>query len=205
MHIHRFMTAACAGLALTVSAMVAPAQAQDMNAQQLFDAGRFAEAAAKVPDEAGDDQHYLAALAHQRLNHADEAKAEFQRLGGGDENNPWTFIGRSATAQIDGDLGGSEAAARRAIELNGELSEAHFQLGQTLYAASNWAGAADAYDRAAQLNPGNAYAHYFAGQSFYRARRVDRMAQHFEYFLKLAPQAPERPQVEAVMRTVRGR
>jgi hypothetical protein len=50
-----------------------------------------------------------------------------------------------------------------------------------------------------------AYAHYNAGMNFYKASRVDRMAVYFENFLKLAPNAPERPAVESIMRTVRGR
>jgi hypothetical protein len=39
----------------------------------------------------------------------------------------------------------------------------------------------------------------------YRANHPDRMANHFEQFLKLAPDAPERPEVTQIMRTVRGR
>jgi hypothetical protein len=31
------------------------------------------------------------------------------------------------------------------------------------------------------------------------------MASHFELFVKLAPQAPERPEVESILRTLRGR
>lgn len=190
-------------VALAVAAWM-PAAAQEMSPSQLFDAGRYAEVVQAVPDEAGDDQRYLEAQAHQRLNQLDEAKARLQQLGGGDEGNPWTFIGRSAVAQIDGDAGAAEAAARQAVAQSPGLFEAHYQLGQALYAASNWAAAADAFVQATKVAPSHAYAHYYAGQAYYRAKRVDRMAQHFEYFLKLAPSAPERPQVEAVMRTVRG-
>jgi hypothetical protein len=39
----------------------------------------------------------------------------------------------------------------------------------------------------------------------YRAKHIDRMAKHFEAFLALAPDAPERTEVESIMRTVRGR
>jgi len=200
LHVSR-ASAACLVIALSAWTLAA---AQEMSPQQLFNAGRFNDVVRSVPAEAGDDAAYLAALAHQRLNQAGEAKARLARLGGGDENNPWTFIGRSATAQIDGDHAAAEAAARRAVELNGELFEARYQLGHALYAASNSAGAAEAFEHATKLSPNHAYAHYYAGQAFYRAKRVDRMAQHFEYFLKLAPTAPERSQVEAVMRTVRG-
>lgn len=190
---------------VALSGIPTVALVQDMSPQQLFDAGRYAEVVQAIPDETGDDMKYLKAQAHQRLNQPGEARAVLQQMGGGDEANPWTFVGRAGAAQVDGDLAGSEAAARQALALNGGLVEAHYQLGQTLYAASNWAGAADAFAQAAEMAPGHAYAHYYAGQAFYRAKRVDRMAQHFEYFLKLAPAAPERPQVEAVMRTVRGR
>jgi tetratricopeptide (TPR) repeat protein len=189
----------------TGGAAVASAQAPEMSPQQLFEAGRYAETVQAIPDETGDDMKYLEAQAHLRLNQNDEARSRLQQMGGGDENNPWTFIGRSAVAQIEGNAPEAAAQARRAAELNGGLPEAHYQLGQALYAANNWAAAADAFAQAATLAPTHAYAHYHAGQAFYRAKRVDRMAQHFEYFLKLAPQAPERPQVEAVMRTVRGR
>ena len=50
-----------------------------------------------------------------------------------------------------------------------------------------------------------AYAHYYAGLSYYQAERIDLMAAFFESFLKLAPDAPERAQVESIMRTIRGR
>jgi len=194
-----------ASVVWVLSGFATVAPAQDLSPSQLFDAGRYAEVVQAIPGEAGDDMTYLAAQAHLRLNQPGEATSVLQQMGGGDDGNAWTFVGRAGAAQIDGDMAGSEAAARRAVELNGGLAEAHYQLGQSLYAASNWAAAADAFAQASELAPGNAYAQYYAGQAFYRAKRVDRMAQHFEYFLKLAPSAPERPQVEAVMRTVRGR
>lgn len=201
----RLMHVAVAGFVLVATGTATSHAQEEMSPQQHFDAGHYQAVVDATPQDAGDDARYLAAQAHLRLNQPAEAKARLEQLGGGDENNAWTFIGRAGAAQVDGDFAASEAAARRAVELNGGLAEAHYQLGQSLYAASNWSAAADAFAQAAQLSPGNAYAHYFAGQAFYRAKRVDRMAQHFEYFLKLAPSAPERPQVDAVMRTVRGR
>ena len=50
-----------------------------------------------------------------------------------------------------------------------------------------------------------AYAFYQAGLAYYRHQRIDLMAARFESFLNAAPQAPERTQVESIMRTVRGR
>jgi tetratricopeptide (TPR) repeat protein len=204
MRTHRFGSLVAAVLVVAVSSVVAAARMQEMSPQQLFDAGRYAETIQAIPEETGDDMKYLAAQAHLRLNQNAEAKAKLQQMGGGDEGNPWTFIGRSAAAQVDGNAAEAENNARQATTVNAGLPEAHYQLGQALFAANKWAPAAEAFAQAGKLAPTHAYAHYFAGQAFYRAKRVDRMAQHFEYFLKLAPQAPERPQVEAVMRTVRG-
>ena len=38
-----------------------------------------------------------------------------------------------------------------------------------------------------------------------RIKRADLTAEHLERFVKLAPMAPERPAVESLMRTLRGR
>jgi hypothetical protein len=53
--------------------------------------------------------------------------------------------------------------------------------------------------------PTFAYAHYNAGMAWYQARRLDKMATHFETFIRLAPGAPERPAVEQLMRSIRRR
>ena len=55
------------------------------------------------------------------------------------------------------------------------------------------------------LDPSFAHAYYYAGLSRYRANRPDLMAARFERFLKLAPDAPERTEVQQIMRTIRGR
>ena len=86
-----------------------------------------------------------------------------------------------------------------------DLPQPHFQLGLALARAQQWAEAAAAFDAASELQPNNAYAHYYGGMMHYRANRVDRMAVHFEQFLKLAPEAPERPEVVSIMRTLQAR
>ena len=83
--------------------------------------------------------------------------------------------------------------------------QAQFQLGRALDAKGENAQAADAFAKAAERKPQMAYAHYQAGMSFYKAKRVDKMAVYFENFLKLAPNAPESPAVQSIMKTVRGR
>jgi tetratricopeptide (TPR) repeat protein len=89
--------------------------------------------------------------------------------------------------------------------MNEGMAEAHYQLGLVYAKRQEWPQAAAEFDRVLQINPSNGYAHYYAGLMEYRANHPDRMANHFEQFLKLAPDAPERPEVTQIMRTVRGR
>ena len=111
----------------------------------------------------------------------------------------------SGTALIDGNLDGAAEAARKAVEADGNSAQARFQLGLVESARNNQQQSAEAFAKAAELDPQMAYAHYEAGMAFYKAKEVDRMAVYFENFLKLAPNAPERPAVQSIMRTVRGR
>ena len=106
---------------------------------------------------------------------------------------------------IDGNQDEAAEAAKKAVEADGNSAQARFQLGLVESARNNQQQAADAFAKAAELDPQMAYAHYEAGMAFYKAKKVDRMAVYFENFLKIAPNAPERPAVQSIMRTVRGR
>jgi eukaryotic-like serine/threonine-protein kinase len=56
----------------------------------------------------------------------------------------------------------SEAAARKALEIDDSLAGAHAALGQAMAAYDwNWAAAESEYKRAFELNPNDAQAHYF--------------------------------------------
>ena len=136
---------------------------------------------------------------------SDEARGTYARLAERREDDPWHFIGLSGQ-QLRRRPDRTARSHRRsqAVQMAGGLSEAHYQVGLVLAKRQDWREAAEAFDRAVDLNPANAYAHYYGGLMQYRAGRPDRMANHFEQFLKLAPEAPERPEVLQIMRTVRG-
>lgn len=183
------------------------ASAQEATPQKLFEAGKYQEAIdnVKARADAPQDQIYLRALAHRKLNQNDEAKQAFDMLAAAPEGSAWREIGRSGTAQVDSNLDAAEAAAKKAVELDANSAQARYQLGTVESARNNQALAAEAFAEAAVLDPQMAYAHYEAGMAYYKVRRIDRMAVHFENFLKLAPDAPEGPAVQSIMRTVRGR
>ena len=191
-------------IAMLLAITIAPA-AQDASPQKLFESGKYQEAidTVKKRSDASPEDVYVRALAHRKLNQNDDAKEAFGALAGRD--GAWKEIGNSGTAMIEGNMNNAAAAARKAVDADGNSSEARFQLGLVESARNNQQQAADAFARAAELNPQMAYAHYEAGMAFYKAKKVDRMAVYFENFLKLAPNAPERPAVQSIMKTIRGR
>jgi tetratricopeptide (TPR) repeat protein len=173
--------------------------------QKLFEAGRFQQVVETAGPDAEPEVVYLLAQSHQKLGAIEDARTAYAVLADRPDTDAWHFIGLSAQQLLDDDAGGALASARRAIEIDGSLADAHFQIGLAHAKRQEWREAAAAFDRTAELRPGSAYAHYNGGLMHYRANRLDRMAIHFEQFLKLAPEAPERPEVLQIMRTVRGR
>ena len=191
-------------IALLLAVTIAPA-AQDASPQKLFESGKYQDAidSVKKRSDAPPDQVYLRALAHRKLNQNDDAKEAFGALSRGD--GAWKEIGSSGTAMIDGNMNDAAAAARKAVDADGNSAQARFQLGLVESARNNQQQAAEAFAKATELDPQMAYAHYEAGMAFYKAKKVDRMAVYFENFLRLAPNAPERPAVQSIMKTIRGR
>ena len=82
------------------------------------------------------------------------------------------------------------------------MPEAYYQQGLAFSANQDFTRATVAFQKASDLDPTWAYAHYYAGLAYSKVRRIDLTAQHFQTFLRLAPQAPERAQVQSIMRTL---
>jgi len=193
-------------LALLVSVLALPwaAHAQG-RAQQLFEAGQDEAALAAAAEVPGDPAGaYLAGQVRLRMNQPAEAAQEFQRVAG-QADPAWQAVGQSATALAGGDLHAALDAGTRAVATAPGSFHANYQLGLVKAKMNDWAGAADAFGQAANINPTFAYAHYYAGIANSRIKRADLTAEHLDRFLKLAPMAPERPAVESLMRTLRGR
>ena len=179
--------------------------------RKLYEAGKYQQVidavAALTQPQPPPPVIYIAGLAHEKLQQPVRANQRFAQLSANrPETNAWVFVGRSATSlnQTPKRVDESIAAARRAIELEAQNPHAHYQLGLALSNKRDYAGASQAFARVTELDPANAYAHYYAGLSFYQVRRIDQVAKHFEAFLRLAPEAPERGQVASIMRTIRG-
>jgi tetratricopeptide (TPR) repeat protein len=185
--------------------LAAPVASQAQSPQQLFESGRYQDVVNSVGANASPDDLLLAARANLKLGRTDAARAAYARMQTGAQNNVWRLIGNSGVAETSGNTAGAVDNARKAASASPQSFAAQYQLGLALSAAKDFPAAAAAFEQAAKIKPSFAYAYYYAGMSRYSARQVDRMAAHFNTFVKLAPSAPERPAVENIMRTLRGR
>jgi len=193
-----------AAILLCVLGHAASAGAQT-EVRRQFEAGEYQPVIDAAGPEAEPSVLYLAALSHQKGGAVDQAVATAQRLASLPEDNAWHFVGESLVHLLGEQLDPAAAAARRAVDAPGAPPEAHYQLGLVLARQQQFREAAAAFDHVSEIDPANAYAYYYAGLMHQRAKRTDLMAVRFERFLKLAPSAPERPEVQQIMRTVRGR
>lgn len=193
-------------IALALALLASNAAAQDQaSVQRMFEAGQFREAANEAMPSSPPAVQYLGGLSLQKLGDAAGAAAAYSRLADRQGDAVWQAIGTSALQLLQGQIGPATQSAQTAAAAGDSVPEAHYQLGLAYAQQQAWNEAAASFDRASELNPSFAYTHYYGGLMHYRAGRPDRMAVHFEQFLKLAPSAPERPEVLQIMRTIRGR
>jgi tetratricopeptide (TPR) repeat protein len=190
-------------------ALVMAAGQSGSDVRQLFDAGRYqdvvkaTDAAAGASDSASRLQ-FLAAQSYSKLNDPNGARRTYQRLADSG-TNPWAPIGKAAVQLMDKQFDAAMASADQAVAAMPSLPEAHYQRGLVLMARNDYGNAADSFTKATTLDPNFAAPYYYAGLANYRIKRIDLMANNFSTFVKLAPNAPERPEVESILRTVRGR
>ena len=97
----------------------------------------------------------------------------------------------------------AEQALTEAQKINPNNPEIYLHRGKLLVEKKDYNGAVKELERAISLDPKQAYAHYYLGISYSNVKRPDKMVEHFGYFLKLAPEAPEAAKVKSVMRTIR--
>jgi tetratricopeptide (TPR) repeat protein len=196
--LNRSIVAVAAVLAWSGSAIAAE---QRPEVQRLFQSGSYEQAVEAARD--GDPAStFIAAQSLMKLDRNDRAVAELTRLRAS-ENPAWRLIGESGEAMIANDAGRAAEIARRAIEADGGNPFAHYQLGLATAKAGDWGTAVGAFTKSLELKPDFAYAHYYAALAYQRQRQLPKTAEHFDAFLRLAPDAPERGAVAAILRTIK--
>jgi len=95
--------------------------------------------------------------------------------------------------------------ARTAAAAYPESLFVQYELGLSYAVRSDFASAARIFDACIATAPTFAYAYYQSALAYQHLDRPDVMANRFDRFVRLAPNAPERPEVESVLRTIAGR
>ncbi|MBI4346795.1 MAG: hypothetical protein HY553_08060 [Elusimicrobia bacterium] len=185
--------------------LAAAAAAQDVRPlHRWYEQGRYQPIVDFVTPDSEPPVLFIAALAHRRL-HSGPGESELWARLSENPDKGWSAVGVSGERHLAGAFDEALAHAKKAVAAAPGAVESHLQLGFARSRLSQWRGAAAAFDGARNADPLFAYAYYYAGLMHHRANRPDLMAIRFEVFLRLAPRAPERPEVEQIMRTVRGR
>jgi tetratricopeptide (TPR) repeat protein len=174
---------------------------QRAEVQRLFQSGAYQQAVEAARD-ADEPTTYIAAQSLIKLERNDQANAELTRLRASQQPS-WRSIGESAEALLANDAGRAVEQARRAVEADGGNAFAQYQLGLSASKAGDFGTAVAAFTRATELKPDFAYAHYYAALAHQRMRQLPKAAERFDSFLRLAPDAPERSAVVAILRTLK--
>ena len=183
----------------------AAAQGTDASVQKLLERGALEQAIEKAESERNNPEStYLAAQAAAKMNNPGRVGELYARLSASSDG-VWKAIGESGAQFAGGDLNAAMAAANRAIAANEDHPYAHYQLGVVASRQGDFNRAAAALTRATELKPDLAYAHYYAGLAYQRVKQPAKMTEHLDAFMRLAPEAPERSSVAAIMRTLRPR
>ena len=174
---------------------------QRPDVQRLYQSGAY-DAVVDAARGADPASIYFAAQALLKLDRTEQAVAEFTRLRQSDRP-AWRLLGESGAALAANNAGGAVELGRKATEADGDNPFAFYQLGLAASKASDWGTAASAFTKAISLKPDLAYAHYYAALVHQRQRQLPQAAEHFDAFLRLAPEAPERQAVQAIMRSLK--
>ena len=173
--------------------------------QGLYESGRYHEVLNSVA--AGDGSAralWFAAQSSLRLGQRDEAAQRFAQLAQVGGTPAWQVVSDLAIGMLNDDPG----AIDRAREAAGAFPNdpfVQYQLGLAHARRNDMAAAAQAFDRSSQADPRFAYAYYSSGLTWDRLNRADLAIARLEMFERLAPEAPERPEVASILQTVRGR
>lgn len=175
--------------------------AQKPEVQRLYQSGSYEQAVQAAQD--GDPAStYLAAQSLMKLDRNDQANGEMAKLRASNQA-AWKLVGESGEAMLANETARAVDLARRAVEADGNNPFAHYQLGLSASKASDWGTAVAGFTKAIELKPDFAYAHYYAALAYQRQRQLPKTAEHFDAFLRLAPDAPERSAVAAILRTIK--
>ena len=173
--------------------------------QALYESGEDREIVnrvkSSVPNSLTGADRWFAAQSQLRLGQRSEALNDLAAL---------TQTGAEPAMQVAaqlaiGRLTNDEATLDQARTAAGAYPESllvQYELGLSYAGRHDFASAARIFDVCIATAPTFAYAYYQSALAYQQLDRPDIMANRFDRFVRLAPNAPERPEVESVLRTI---
>jgi tetratricopeptide (TPR) repeat protein len=195
---------------LTLVAVLAmPVAAQDLDeAEQAYRSAQYERAESLLrgivdaqPDNA--KASYLLGAALLEQNKMDEAEPRLSRALELNyaQDQVKVALGRIYLQRQQHDR--ALALLNEAQAANAENVEAYLYRGVARANRNEFGDAVNDLEKAIQMQPVNAKAHYYAGLAYNGLKRPDKMVEHFQMFLKLAPDAPEAARVRSLLRNLR--
>lgn len=173
--------------------------------QALYESGRYQEVVNSVNSgERTAQALWFAAQSSLRLGQRDEAASQFAQLPQAGGSPAWQVVSDLGQALLRDDAGEIDRARQAAAAYPSDPF-VQYQLGLAHARRNDMAAAADAFDRCTQADPRFAYGYYNGGLAYDRLNRADLAIVRLEMFVRLAPEAPERPEVTSILQTVRSR
>lgn len=176
-------------------------------ARELRDEGKTAEAiemVSKVVAEVPEFAEAYALLGDLLLADGNLEKAEENYVRSKELGNRSDAITGLAQVRVKQERFEEAKQMLDEAQANGvETAPVFYSRGVANAGLRQYAPAAQDLERSLELNPSNAIAHYYAGLAYNSLKRPDKMVEHFQIFLKMAPEAPEAARVRSVLRSVR--
>ena len=194
-------------IALLAGASILGAEELSEGAKQYRD-HRFAEAEKSLRaevDAQGDNAEARALLGRNlaALKKVDEGEAEIrkaQEMGLAEDK---VQVAMAAAAIERRDTGKAMELLNKAVELNSESAEAYHYRGMVKTQQKDFQGGIADLEKAIELDPTRAYSHYYLGLAYNGVKRPDKMAEHLQAFLNMAPDAPDADKVRSVLKAFR--
>jgi tetratricopeptide (TPR) repeat protein len=203
--VSRVLLAAAGALVL---AGVAPAQDLE-DGVRLYNEGQVEQAIGvlePVVAAPGADAraHGYFGLALVEAGRMDEAEGHLNAALAGEVPERARFLVGLARVHLERrDAAAAAAVLNEAETLDPANADIFYYRGLAHAARQDFAQSARDMERALMLDPGRAMAHYYAGLAYNGLRQRDRMLQHFQMFLRDAPDAPEAERVRSLLRSAR--